>query len=79
MYYAVIIAGGSGTRLWPLSRRSRSKQSLKLVGERTMFQHAVDRLAPLFRPEQIYRGYPGRSKRAVVIPGTGTAFVQFYQ
>ena len=54
MYYAVIIAGGSGTRLWPLSRRSHSKQSLKLVGERTMFQHAVDRLAPLFQPEQIY-------------------------
>jgi mannose-1-phosphate guanylyltransferase len=54
MYYSVIIAGGSGTRLWPLSRRSRSKQSLKLVGERTMFQHAVDRLSPLFQPEQIY-------------------------
>jgi mannose-1-phosphate guanylyltransferase len=54
MYYAVIIAGGSGTRLWPLSRRNRSKQSLKLVGERTMFQHAVDRLAPLFQPDQIY-------------------------
>jgi mannose-1-phosphate guanylyltransferase len=54
MYYAVIMAGGSGTRLWPLSRRSRSKQSLKLVGKRTMFQHAVDRLAPLFQPKQIY-------------------------
>lgn len=53
MYYAVIIAGGSGTRLWPLSRSNRSKQSLKLVGERTMFQHAVDRLAPLFQPEHI--------------------------
>ncbi len=54
MYYAVIMAGGSGTRLWPISRRGRSKQSLKLVGDRTMFQHAVDRLAPLFKPEQIY-------------------------
>lgn len=54
MNYAVIIAGGSGTRLWPLSRRSRSKQSLRLVGDRSMFQHAVDRLAPLFQPEQIY-------------------------
>jgi len=54
MFYAVIMAGGSGTRLWPLSRRGRSKQSLKLVGERTMFQHAVDRLAPLFPPERIY-------------------------
>src|SRR5512143_2171272 len=54
MYYAVIMAGGSGTRLWPLSRRGRSKQALKLVGERTMLQHAVDRLVPLFPPEQIY-------------------------
>jgi mannose-1-phosphate guanylyltransferase len=53
-YYAVIIAGGSGTRLWPLSRRNRSKQSLKLVGDRTMFQHAVERLAPLFTPDRIY-------------------------
>jgi mannose-1-phosphate guanylyltransferase len=54
MYYAVIMAGGSGTRLWPLSRRGRAKQSLKLVGDRTMIQHAVDRLAPLFKPEQIF-------------------------
>ncbi len=54
MYFAVIMAGGSGTRLWPVSRHNRSKQSLKLVGNRTMFQHAVDRLAPLFQPDQIY-------------------------
>jgi mannose-1-phosphate guanylyltransferase len=53
MYYAVIMAGGSGTRLWPMSRRMHPKQSLQLVGERTMFQHAVDRLAPLFPPLQI--------------------------
>ena len=53
MYYAVIMAGGSGTRLWPLSRTNTPKQALKLVGERTMFQHAVDRLAPLFAPEHI--------------------------
>jgi mannose-1-phosphate guanylyltransferase len=54
MYYALIMAGGIGTRLWPLSRRSRPKQALKLVGERTMMQHAVDRLAPLFQPEQVF-------------------------
>ncbi len=54
MYYAVVMAGGSGTRLWPLSRKSRPKQALKLIGERTMFQHAVDRLAPLFPPERIF-------------------------
>ncbi|HEX7556745.1 MAG TPA: mannose-1-phosphate guanylyltransferase [Leptolinea sp.] len=54
MYYALIMAGGSGTRLWPLSRHNRSKQSLNLVGDRSMFQHATDRLAPLFKPENIF-------------------------
>ena len=54
MYYAVIMAGGSGTRLWPLSRQERPKQALKLVGERTMFQQAVDRCDPLFPPERIF-------------------------
>ncbi len=54
MYYAVIMAGGSGTRLWPLSRKNRAKQSLKLIGNRTMFQQAVDRLLPLFPPGHIF-------------------------
>jgi mannose-1-phosphate guanylyltransferase len=54
MDYALIMAGGSGTRLWPLSREDRPKQSLQLVGERSMFQHAVERLAPLFPPERIW-------------------------
>jgi mannose-1-phosphate guanylyltransferase len=53
MYYALIMAGGVGTRLWPLSRHSRPKQSLRLVEDRTMFEHAVERIAPLFQPEQI--------------------------
>lgn len=52
-YYALIMAGGSGTRLWPLSRQQHPKQSLQLVGERSMFQMAVDRLLPLFPPERI--------------------------
>ncbi len=52
-YYAVIMAGGSGTRLWPLSRRDRPKQSLAFNGERTMFQRAVDRLQGLFPYERI--------------------------
>lgn len=53
-FYALIMAGGVGTRLWPFSRRDRPKQSLHLVGERTMFEHAVDRIAPLFQPERIF-------------------------
>ena len=53
-FYALIMAGGFGTRLWPLSRRDHPKQSLALVGGRTMFEHAVDRIAPIFQPEQIF-------------------------
>jgi mannose-1-phosphate guanylyltransferase len=56
MFYALIMAGGSGTRLWPLSRQSRPKQILRLVGERSMFQNAVDRLIALFPYERILIG-----------------------
>lgn len=51
--YAVIMAGGGGTRLWPLSRQTRPKQMLRLFGERTLFQIAVDRLEGVFPPERI--------------------------
>jgi mannose-1-phosphate guanylyltransferase len=52
-YYAVIMAGGTGTRLWPLSRRDSPKQSLRLLGDSTMFQSAVDRIVPLFGMDRI--------------------------
>lgn len=52
-YYAVIMAGGGGNRLWPLSRKNHPKQSLKLLGERTMFQVSVERLLPLFPLDRI--------------------------
>jgi mannose-1-phosphate guanylyltransferase len=52
-FYAAVMAGGVGTRLWPLSRQTRPKQALQLIGGRTMFQHSVDRLAPLFPPDHI--------------------------
>lgn len=51
--YAVIMAGGSGTRLWPLSRQNRPKQAIELVDNRTMFQHAVDRLEGLLPLERV--------------------------
>ncbi|MCK5314860.1 MAG: NTP transferase domain-containing protein, partial [Anaerolineales bacterium] len=52
-YYAVIMAGGGGTRLWPLSRKARPKQMLRLLDERSLFQTAVDRLQGVFPPERI--------------------------
>ncbi|MBC7812918.1 MAG: NTP transferase domain-containing protein, partial [Burkholderiales bacterium] len=53
-FYAMIMAGGGGTRLWPMSRNDSPKQLLPLVEEQSMFRVSVDRLAPLFTPDQIY-------------------------
>ena len=46
-FYPVILAGGSGTRFWPRSRRKRAKQVLALDGPQTMLQQTVNRLLPL--------------------------------
>ena len=46
-FYPVILAGGRGTRFWPLSRRRRAKQLLTLDGKKTMIQQTVARLTPL--------------------------------
>jgi len=53
MLYAVIMAGGAGTRLWPESRRDRPKQLLEIQGDRTMIQATVDRLGDLVPLERI--------------------------
>ena len=53
MNYAVIMAGGAGTRLWPISRERLPKPALRLYSEKSMFQIAVERLAPLFTPKQV--------------------------
>jgi mannose-1-phosphate guanylyltransferase len=45
--YVVILAGGGGTRLWPLSRPERPKPFLPLLGEETLLQRTVDRVLPL--------------------------------
>ncbi len=46
-FYPVILAGGRGTRFWPLSRKRRAKQLLALDGRQTMIQQTVARLLPL--------------------------------
>ncbi|MBC7251024.1 MAG: NTP transferase domain-containing protein [Anaerolineae bacterium] len=52
--FALIMAGGSGTRLWPRSRKTQPKQLLDLGSGRTMFQEAYDRVVPLFGDEGIF-------------------------
>lgn len=53
-YFAVIMAGGGGTRLWPLSRKRTPKQVVKFTGETTLFQMSVDRLKGLFPYNHIF-------------------------
>lgn len=51
MLHAVIMAGGSGTRFWPQSRKQMPKQLLKLAGDRTMIQQTLDRCDGMVAPE----------------------------
>ena len=54
MNYGLILAGGRGTRFWPRSRKRSAKQVLNVVGERSLIQATVDRLAPVIAPERIW-------------------------
>ncbi len=54
MLHAVIMAGGSGTRFWPKSRRDRPKQLLRLYGDRSMLQQTVDRIAPIVPHDRVF-------------------------
>jgi mannose-1-phosphate guanylyltransferase len=51
--YAVLLAGGRGTRFWPRSRTRTPKQLLNIVGEQTMLRQTWDRLSPLFPPNRV--------------------------
>lgn len=56
--HPVILCGGSGTRLWPMSRKARPKPFLPLVSEETLFEQAVRRVAgdPRFAPPMVVAG-----------------------
>ncbi|MBY0507514.1 MAG: NTP transferase domain-containing protein [Bryobacteraceae bacterium] len=72
------MAGGRGTRFWPRSRKSHSKQVLSFTGDRTLIQQTVDRLAQVLPPERIFvltnpilraeivRQLPGVPKRQIL-------------
>jgi mannose-1-phosphate guanylyltransferase/mannose-6-phosphate isomerase len=51
---ALILAGGSGTRFWPLSRKARPKQLLALEGDRSLLRDTLERLAPAIAPESVW-------------------------
>ncbi len=52
--YAILLAGGYGTRFWPLSRRARPKQFLALTGKESLLQQTYRRLLRFFPPSRIY-------------------------
>ena len=52
--YAVILAGGSGTRFWPMSRAAFPKQFLKIVGDTSLLQQTVARIKSTIKPQNIY-------------------------
>ncbi|TLY19772.1 MAG: mannose-1-phosphate guanylyltransferase, partial [Nitrospirae bacterium] len=60
--YAVVLAGGSGTRFWPLSRELYPKQLLKVLSKRTLIQQTVHRVRPIVPAE-----------RTLVVTGAGHA------
>ncbi len=76
--YPVIMAGGAGTRFWPLSRRSRPKQFLSLGNGKSLFRRTVDRVSSVFPKEnirvvapdqfreQILEESPGLTREAIV-------------
>ena len=63
--YALILSGGAGTRLWPLSRRERPKQFLQLTGERSLLQDTVDRVVELIPLERIFAVAPPEHRQLI--------------
>src|SRR6201987_2171262 len=65
-FYPVILAGGRGTRFWPLSRKKRAKQLLALDGKQTMIQQTVERLLPLASAKEFWVISNGDLRPAII-------------
>src|ERR1019366_8097612 len=53
-HYGLILAGGRGTRFWPRSRKRSAKQVLNVIGERSLIQATVERVAAVIPPERLW-------------------------
>ena len=71
MEHAVIMAGGSGTRFWPLSTKDKPKQCLSLFSEKTLIEETIERLLPIFNKENIYIATSQKLKEQMekILPG----------
>src|ERR1700729_3040424 len=65
-YYGLILAGGRGTRFWPRSRKRSAKQVLNVVGERSLIQNTVERLAPGIPPQRLW-GLTNQHLRGAIV------------
>ncbi|MFH0826607.1 MAG: sugar phosphate nucleotidyltransferase, partial [Candidatus Omnitrophota bacterium] len=54
MIHAIILAGGTGTRFWPLSRKGQPKQFLRMFSKRSMLEETIGRVRRLTDKENIY-------------------------
>jgi mannose-1-phosphate guanylyltransferase len=77
MLHAMIMAGGGGTRFWPRSRERRPKQFLKLGGDRSLLQQAMDRVETLLPASNVWviTGAKYREETAAQLPNLPTAHI----
>jgi len=75
MIIAVINAGGSGTRFWPLSRKNQPKQCLKMISDKSMILETVERITPMFGIENIYISTNSQLKKPIEEQVKDTKFI----